>query len=139
MALNGSKVPNYNVQVMKVKNEAHLRHHLVNYLQPLVESWSGQRCTKRERERVYVVKLITSCTTIPHMLNSSFISDTKYILNMKKVNEILFCGEYLTSNFKCQHECKEDILKKFTLLQDHQGSKCHHFLSFNFCFCVQKS
>ena len=43
MAPNGSRVPNYNVQVMKVNDAAYLRHHLVNYLQPLLESWSGQR------------------------------------------------------------------------------------------------
>ena len=43
LALNGSKVPNYNVRVMKVSDAAYLRHHLVNYLQALLESWSGQR------------------------------------------------------------------------------------------------
>ena len=46
LALNGSKVPNYNVRVMKVSDAAYLRHHLVNYLQTLLESWSGQRDLK---------------------------------------------------------------------------------------------
>ena len=68
---------------------------------------------------------------------------TKKLFDFQKIHFYILPVSYfrlmLTSNFKCQHECKEDILKKFTLLQDHQGSKCHHFLSFNFCFCVQKS
>ena len=37
LALNGSKVPNYNVRVMKVSDAAYLRHHLVNYLQAFHE------------------------------------------------------------------------------------------------------